>query len=294
MVINKQFAISIFDNLDVRDSTINDYKYRINYFLQFINDNGINADAILNYKRHLAGIEYYSVSTKNKYLICAKIFMRECYRRGLIPIDLTLSTKTFSQSKKHKVFGLDDNDIEKVCLWIKCNPLMKRERALLALLMLQGLRQCEICRLKTDDIRLASSVMMVQGKGSDDSEAVYLHPMSVELLSEYIKIVSRQNINNNSYLFQSKSRSTCTGKLTERGLRKIIMSILIEIGITKNVHGFRHYYTTKLIKSMPGELTTVASFTRHKSLEMLQTYNDEVIGQKHIEKFINAFNDLPL
>jgi len=42
----------------------------------------------------------------------------------------------------------------------------------------------------------------------------------------------------------------------------------------KTLHGFRHYFITYLLKSF--DVGTVRKFSRHKSLDMLIVYDDEV------------------
>ena len=61
---------------------------------------------------HLAQRTDFSVSTKNKYLATAKIFLKELNRQGILPIDITQNIKTFNQNKKHKKDGLTHSEIE--------------------------------------------------------------------------------------------------------------------------------------------------------------------------------------
>ncbi|MEA2015582.1 MAG: site-specific integrase, partial [Actinomycetota bacterium] len=95
-------AYSIFKFLDVNEETRKDYQYRIGHFLHFISNKGLNQDSFLEYKKYLKLRTDYTVSTKNKYLITAKIFLKELNRRRLLPVDITQNIKSFSQSKKHK------------------------------------------------------------------------------------------------------------------------------------------------------------------------------------------------
>ncbi len=69
-------AGQVFDLLDISDSTRADYKARIRLFMQFIEGKGLNRNSYLEYKRHLAQRTDISISTKNKYLTCAKIFLK--------------------------------------------------------------------------------------------------------------------------------------------------------------------------------------------------------------------------
>ena len=282
-----EIANRVFDSLDVRENTRYEYRQRIKHFLAFIEGNGLTIDTLLEYKRSLAASNY-SVSSKNKYLSCAKVFLRECYRLGLLPRDISACVKCFQQNKKHKKFGLTDVDVAKLRQWITDNPLRYREHALLCLALYQGLRQVEMCNIKWADVSLTDGTLQVLGKGRDDHEAVFLHPDTVAVLKAYMAVHAAED--DSSYLFTSLRARTTSGRLTERGLRKIIQAVFSEVGINKDVHGCRHYFTTKLIASMPGELTTVAKFTRHRSLEMLQVYNDALLMEQDVQRYYAAFS----
>ena len=69
----------VFGALDVTDATRNEYRVRITHFIRYAETHGINRNSYLDYKRYLAGIDTFSVSTKNKYLIAAKIFLDELH-----------------------------------------------------------------------------------------------------------------------------------------------------------------------------------------------------------------------
>lgn len=107
-------AKQVFDLLDVTEATRTDYKYRIGLFLGYVQDKGFTRNSFLEFKRALAGRTDLAVSTKNKYLATAKIFLKEANRQGVLPADITQNVKTFSQSKKHKRDGLNDAEIKKL------------------------------------------------------------------------------------------------------------------------------------------------------------------------------------
>ena len=160
-----------------------------------------------------------------------------------------------------------------------------RLKALLGLLALQGLRQIEITRLNVSDIDLIARVAFVQGKGRDDKEPVDLHPETVKLLQAYLV----GNSIKSGALFQSQSNNSKNKRLTTRGLRQMIKRVLTNLGINKSTHGFRHYFTTKMIKSYKGDLLEVAGYTRHKSLEMLQVYFDKVKREADLPRYYSTF-----
>jgi integrase/recombinase XerC len=282
-------AHGVFDLMDVSETTRADYKYRIGLFLEFVHGSGLNANSFLDFKRSLAERTDITTATKNKYLATAKVFLKELNRKGVIPVDITQNIKTFSQSKKHKRDGLNDEEMKSLIDRVRQlpdSPQNARLKAILCLLALQGLRQIEIIRLDVKDLDFVAMTAFIQGKGSDDKEPVSLHPETVKVLKDYI---STNRIADGS-LFQSNSNNSKNRRLTTRALRGIVKQTLHDLGIDKSTHGFRHYFTTKLIKAYKGDLLEVAQYTRHKSLEMLQVYNDSVKREGDLPRYYQTFN----
>jgi integrase len=268
--------MKVFQRLDVSQATKQDYQSRITEFWYLIVYHGLHEDSLLEYKQLLASDNSTTVATKNKRLTVARLFLREMYRMGMIPRDITAGVKNFKQSGLHKTSGMDDKDLKKIRDWFHDGQPITRHRvrvyAMLMLLAYQGFRQIEICRLSVDDIDFENCKAMIVGKGQHDKQPVHLHKAVVAILQAYCKeygIVSGP-------LFFSLSNSSYGMPLTTRGLRRVVTTVLERLDIDRTVHGFRHYYTTKLIKAYRGDLFRVMQFTRHKSLTMLQVYNDEV------------------
>jgi len=281
----------VFDLLDVSENTREEYKQRITSFLLFVKKFGFNRNSFLEYKRYLRERTDYSVSTKNKYLASSRIFLKELNRQGLLLSDITQNIKSFSQIKKHKRDGLNDNEIINLITYLQSlenTAQNTRLKTIFSLLTLQGLRQCEITRLKFQDIDLINKTAFITGKGRDDKEQINLLPETVKNIQEYIKL----NRIADGYLIPSKSNKNLNKQMTTRGLRKIVKDILKVLEINKNVHGFRHYFTTKLIKNYKGDLLEIARYTRHKSLETLQIYNDGVKLKKDLPRFYKAFEEV--
>ena len=282
-------AESVFDLLDVSEATRKDYKYRIGAFLDFTQDRGFNRNSFLEFKRSLAERTDLSIATKNKYLATAKIFLKEANRQGTLPADITQNIKAFSQSKKHKRDGLNNEEITKLSDAIKElpeTPQNTRLKTILSLLVFQGLRQVEITRLDFKDIDFISKTAFIQSKGQDDKEPINLHPEAVRALKAYVK----SNKIADGALFTSQSNNNKNQRLTTRAIRDIVKKILNDLGIEKTTHGFRHYFTSTLIKTYKGDLLEVAQYTRHKSLEMLQVYNDNINRKADLPRFYRAFN----
>jgi len=289
-------AHKVFDQLDAAESTRIDYKYRIQRFLDHLASSPLDRNSYLEYKRLLADNEEMAVATKNKYLAAARVFLKELNRLGYLPTDITQNVKAFQQDKKHKKDGLTDDEVGQIVARFQTpsgrmdctDPYMKpvfRLKVLIALLAFQGLRQIEISRLDVQDIDVVHKLAYIRGKGRDDKEPIFLHPETAEALRQYLECYGYTE----GALFRSESNSSSGQRLSTRGIRSIITSHLRDWGIDKTVHGFRHYFTTRLIKAYKGDLIEVAHYTRHRSLEMLQVYNDRLQMEADLPRFYGAF-----
>ncbi len=284
-----EVAEGLFNTMDITDSTREDYIRRIPIFLEYVKSNGLNINTYLDFKRYLGNLPYYSISTKNKYLTTARIFLKELNRLGKLPQDITQNIKCFKQTQKHKKDGITQEEIDRIMQEVAKLPRDKdsiRLKAILSLLALQGLRQVEVVRLDIKDIDLVSKTAMVLGKGRDDKELINLHPETVKALKEYLEVWRVRD----GALFISSSGNSKNNRLTTRSIRRVVKDLLDSLGIDKSTHGFRHYFTTTLIKTYKGDLTEVSRYTRHKSLEMLQVYNDRIITQEDLPRYYNAFS----
>jgi integrase len=270
----------IFNNMDVSMETKADYQIRSMEFYLFLECNGLHLNSLLRYKELLNSDKRLSASTKNKKLTVARLFLKELYRSGVIPRDIASGVKNFKQSGLHKTNGLDDGDIKKIRDWMHDGRPLTRQRirtyAILMLLAYHGLREIEVCRLEYGDIDFNRSIAMIHGKGQHDKEPVHMHKAVTEMLSAYC---DEYGVRSGS-LFFSVSNSSYGYPLTTRSLRRIVMTVFDRLEIDKTPHGFRHTYTTKLVKAYRGDLFRVMQFTRHKSLSMLQTYNDEILHEQ--------------
>jgi integrase len=283
-------AEKVFDLLDVSQTTRGDYKSRIDLFLVFVSKQGLNRNSFLEYKRYLRDRTDYTIATKNKYLATAKVFLKELARQGKLP-DITLNIKTFSQNKKHKRDGINEAEmtllVDRIS-HLKDTPANTRLKAVISLLALQGLRQVEITRLDVSDLDLAGKRAFIQGKGRDDKEPVDLHPETIKTLKLYLT----SNKISSGALFVSRSNNHRNQRLTTRAIRGLVKETLNKLGIEKTTHGFRHYFTTRLIKTYKGDLLEVAQYTRHKGLEMLQVYNDSIKRQADLPRYYGAFSEV--
>ncbi len=291
-------AYSAFDNLDVSEATRADYIARLAPFIAFVENNQFNLNTFLEFKRELRGRDDLSASSKNKYLVVARIFLKELHRQGIMPTDITHNIRNFRLDKRHKVNGLDDREVASLEWWCQAHSIEKpREVAIMCLLFYQGLRLGEVCKLNWEDVLWRSNQILIKGKGRDDKETVYLHPVTAKALKQYYNVRQYFEIEGNKLrgaMFRSRSVPSKQGRITTRGLRYIVKAVFEEQEIEKTCHGLRHTFVTRLVKYFNGDITKVAQFSRHRSLEMISIYNDAVLKESDYKGYIKAFGDINL
>ena len=291
-------AKQVFDYIPTSQGTRDDYKARIGDFVEFVAINGLNFDTLLEYRKHLEARTDYSVSTKNKYFATAKRYVGVLYTTGIIPKDISkdisgVDIKGFKQDKKHKKDGVSADEMERLAKYFRSlpdTPENRRLKAIFALFIYQGLRQVEIARLDVTDIDLRSNKIFIRGKGRDDKEPVALHPHTAEALKAYLSAYNKKS----GALFTSQSHNANGERLTTRSIRSFVEKVFGMLDIPNSAHGFRHYFTTSLIKSYGGDLLAVAHYTRHRSLEMLQVYNDQLKAEEDLPRYISVFEGVQL
>lgn len=290
---SRDHAFEIFDSLDLSQATLADYRSRLLPFISFTEQNQFTLNTFLEYKRYLRSRTDISVSTKGKLLTVARIFLKELSRQGLLPADITQNIKSFSQSRKHKKDGLTDAEVARMGRYLQSlpkTPENARLEAIIGCLTLQGMRQIEVVRLNVGDLHLARGVAYVQGKGRDDREAVSLHPETVRLLRVYLA----SNKVADGPLFTSNSNNSLRQRLTTRSVQRLVREVFQNLGIAKSVHGLRHWYSTKLIRTYEGDLLQVARYTRHSSISTLQVYFDDVQAEADLPRYYQTFEDVKL
>lgn len=278
-------AKNIFDGLDVSETTRKDYSARVGLFLSYVQEHGFNAHSCTTFKRYLQSRADYSISTKNKYLATARVLLKELNRRGLLPFDVTYNVRQFRQSKKHKREGLTGREVRLLGIKLRYMPRTKRNtrlNALFHLLAFQGLRQIEVARLDVTDLDFYRKVAYIHSKGLDDKEPIYLTPDTVKALKEYLKVHKLKR----GALFRSLGNRK-SERISTMTIKRDMGDLFYELGIEKTVHGFRHFYVTELLKSM--DMRDVRKFSRHRSIEMLMVYDDEVSVEQKAKHVFKAF-----
>lgn len=279
-------AKQVFSTLDIKEETRSDYEKSVKAFVQYISLNPMTNNTFLEFKQYLALRKDIGVSCKNKYLISARVLLRELARTGSMA-DITHNVKGFKQGRRHKRDGLNMGEINKLMIAIRAIPdnfTGLRFKAIISLLLYQGLRQKEIIGLDISHIDFNHSRARITGKGRDDFEIINLHPLTIAVLKKYIAICGAKD---GALFFGRGSKRLCC-----YSIRRLVTNQLLSLSIFKTTHGFRHFFVTTMIKALKGNLLEVAKMSRHSGLDMLQVYDDELSTANSLPMYYDAFQDI--
>jgi integrase/recombinase XerD len=122
-----------------------------------------------------------------------------------------------------------------------------RDLAVVGLMLLDGLRSCEILSLQLEDLKLADALLHVLGKGKKQRTL----PMPAEIL-EVLQSYHRleRPLTNSPYLFVSLKGRRRGQPMTTAGLRSLFRHHRLRSQVaTANPHRFRHTFGADMVRA---------------------------------------------
>ncbi len=148
-----------------------------------------------------------------------------------------------------------------------------RDFALLRLLFDLGLRRAELVSLDLDHLDLQGRRLSIQGKGRSGREPLTLPEPTAAALSRWLELRGSEP----GPLFSSLDHAgKGSGRLTADGLYKLLKCYGRALGFDLRPHGIRHTAITRAGELTNGNLVAMASFSRHKKLDVLGKYLDNM------------------
>ena len=185
-----------------------------------------------------------------------------------------------------KVHKRDPFNVEQVQELASTESL--RDRAIILLLAVCGLRTIEVVRANIEDLR--NGKLYIQGKGRNEKDAFARIPNELsKVLFAYLN--TRNNASPADPLFISESNRNGGGRMSTRSISRIVKETAKECGIDNQrltAHSLRHFAVTEAIKAGLS-LMEVKEFSRHASVETLNIYaHAEKLEQNQCESIISS------
>jgi site-specific recombinase XerD len=122
-----------------------------------------------------------------------------------------------------------------------------RDLAVVGLMLLDGLRSCEILALQLEDLKLADALLHVLGKGKKQ-RTLPLPGEIMEVLQSYLHL--ERPLTNSPYLFVSLKGRRRGLPMTTAGLRSLFRHHRLRSHVaTANPHRFRHTFGADMVRA---------------------------------------------
>ena len=254
------------------EQTIEYYKKRISYFINFIDDKDINNINIDDYNSYVIYLknkktiknEPLSSATIKTTLNASKIFIKYCYDKELITSDFYKKIKPYKQMKKNIVV-LSAEEIDRLLSSQNEFTLIGIRNLLAISLMLDaGLRVSEVSNLNVADINKNLGLIRVSGKGQKER----LVPLTDSIIKYYDKYIFLTCLSDGA-LF----RDFDTGlQITSSGISQILRRIKKEHNFSKlHPHYLRHTFATLFLVN-GGDPIHLQLILGHTTLYMTEQY----------------------
>ncbi len=208
-----------------------------------------------------------SNSTIARKISSLRSFYRYLMNEQLIDYNPFLSIKLPKKEKKLPRF-FQYNELEELFAVPDLQtPLGQRDRLILEMLYATGVRVSELVNIKVSDI--SNREIKILGKGNKERIARF-GDYADEILHLYLQDgYKKLNKYNSPYLFLNKNYR----ELSDRGIRKILDSIISKTAIDKKIspHMIRHSFATHLLNE-GCDLLSVQQLLGHESLSATSIY----------------------
>lgn len=246
--------------------TINNYYKDIMDFIKYLDVKDylkINDDDVVYY------LEYLYKKNYNKNSISRKLSAIRSFYNYLVRNEI-ISYNYFNNHrnpKKERILPkyLKNEDIKK--MFDNCKNI--RNKLILELLYVTGIRVSELVGIKLKDINTYNKEIKILGKGSKERIVMYSSDCS-KLLEEYINGYRKElDKHNSEYLILNKNGSSISTTSVREILNKIKLLSCTNSKITP--HMLRHTFATDMLNN-GADLVSVKELLGHESLDTTSIY----------------------
>ncbi len=292
--------------------TIENYARYLKDFEMYLKDKGIShikdiqRQVIRDYRLKLnrqkikqirSDNEYLSKKTQNYYLIAIRAFLKYL---GMIGVEV-VSPETVELAKvaDRQISFMTEGELGNLLKQPEKTPnppgksgskdttptqnlAISRDKAILELLFITGLRVSELCSLEMD-MDMSQLEFSIRGKGGK-VRVVFLNKEVLETIGKYKKMLDQTpEMMLSSKLFQ----------VTPRTVERIVKKYAAQAGISKKItpHVLRHSFATTLLQN-GADIRSVQAMLGHASIATTQIYTH--VTDSHLKKIHQQFHKKPM
>lgn len=218
----------------------------------------------------------------NRKISSLKSYYKYLLKEGIIESNPVQRISTVKTAKKLPAYINQDEINELLDL-----PLVKddfksmRDRLIIEILYLTGIRRSELIQLKETSIDFERGMLKVKGKGNKE-RIIPLSNKLLERLRDYI-ILKRKTINTSApYLIVTDDGKQIYPNFVLRKVKKELLSLR---SIRKNPHILRHSFATHMLNN-GADLNIIKELLGHADLSATQVYT-----HNSIKKLKSIYNE---
>ncbi len=269
----------------LRPTTIQGYRHIFNAFLSIMPEietvQDLSTSALLEFFKRLhtrvrkvGDKEYQGVkaSTSHTYAKKLNTFFKWLVARGFLNLsplnDIKLEEPQYEDDR-----ALTNDEIQKIEASILTNSsnlfIQKRNRAMLYVLTLCGIRKGELIGLRVQDIDMEHKLITVR-KETSKSKSTRIIPMNFSLwlcLKDYLQERKNKNYTATSLFVSSQNDKG----LTIHGMKHWVNSISRQSDVRFHLHRFRHTFACALEKQNVSA-TKIQKLMGHTDIKMTMKY----------------------
>lgn len=286
------------------ESTVENYGRDLRSFLRFLARVGITTPDAITFRTvemYLAALQQErgcSAATANRHRYALQQFFRWCNRERIIvgnPADETYSLKTGRRLPDYLSIAEQEHLID--VLRRDPTAIGQRDFALVGIMLLAGLRVSEVCRLRLEDLDLATGVVHVRaGKGDKDRE-VPIIPRLGGFLRTYLSDGRRRLTEKypSPYVFTNAHRTDgykrrAEGQILTRTIwRRVHRVVSPIVGRPVHPHALRHSFASRL-RENGADLALIQEALGHSNISTTLIYAHLSTSKQRqdIAKFLNG------
>ncbi len=255
-------------------NTKRDYRAEISMFYRTVGKRAADVSLrdLLGYRESLEARELKPITVSKKLTVLRRLFTF-LYEQGVIPTNPSAGLKLPKVSNETTREILSLADCNRLLASIETETVRgKRDKAIMALLLINGLRVCEIARANVGDLVQTEScwVLRVRGKGGKTIDTRIRDDVR-GVIQAYLK--TRGRIEEGGSLFVGTTHRA-KDRIARRNVQHMVKERLQRLGIDRphiSTHSLRHSSITHLIN---GGATLIAAqdFARHANPATTQLY----------------------
>ncbi len=258
---------------DFSSATIKNYLADIRHFASWLASARTKpvlestGEDIRDYCLELIALKAHSPSTVNRRIQSIRKFYRYALESGLVEGDPSQGVKLLPQSRSQGVRGLDQSEIKRFLDAVRQGSprLMKRDYAIVQLMLQTGIRVGELTRLRLPNVSLSKGILKIGGQGAPRDREIPLNTSVRKAISAYLE---ERPPSSSDHLFLSRKGDP----LSVRFVQTLVSGYARVAGLGNvSTYTLRHTYAQHMLRDT-GDLSLVARLLGHKRLETAIKY----------------------